>query len=199
MSLEALAIVLHHSKARGTAKLVALGIANHDGDGGSWPSMRTLAKYANVDARNARKAVAKLQALGEIRVTIQGGGTMDWDDELRPNRYDILLACPPQCDRTKHHRMPGESTTPPLWKTPRTKSSGGSESSGGPPDGSAPQTSPPLTPTHRGASPTGHARPRDLTPACSECTAPNLTTCAARQSRLASADRHSYTPVKGTS
>lgn len=104
MSVESMAIVLHHSKATGAAKLVLLGIANHDGDGGSWPSVATLAKYANVKPRNVQMALEKLVGLGEIRRHIQAGGDHRIEAHRRPNRYDVLLSCPPDCDRTRHHK-----------------------------------------------------------------------------------------------
>jgi hypothetical protein len=104
MSVEHLAVVLHHSRAKGTAKLVLLGIANHEGDGGSWPSHATLAKYANVDVSNVRKALRQLASWGEVRIHVQEGGDRDCPDELRPNRYEVLVTCPAWCDRTPNHR-----------------------------------------------------------------------------------------------
>lgn len=104
MSVEAIATVLHHSRATGTAKVVLIGIANHAGDGGSWPSIATLAKYAGVDERSAQRAVRKLEELGEIRVHAQSGGTRNTQDRYRPNRYDILVSCPSDCDRSMAHR-----------------------------------------------------------------------------------------------
>jgi biotin operon repressor len=104
VSIETMALVLHHSKATGTAKLVLLGIANHAGDGGAWPSRYTLAKYAGCSEDNVRKAVKRLKELGEIRVHVQGGGLAEDDDAFRPNRYDVLVACPGDCDRTPQHR-----------------------------------------------------------------------------------------------
>lgn len=196
MSIEAMAIALHHSRAKGTARLVLIGIANHDGDGGAWPTMRSLAKYAGCDKRQARRGVAKLVELGEVRVDLQAGGDADWADELRPNLYHFLLVCPAGCDRTKHHRMPGDGDTAPLWKNPRSSVTLGSAMTGGPPGPGVCQSHPTTTPTPGSASPTGHARPRDTTPACSECSAGNLTTCAARQANLKTEDRHTYTPIK---
>jgi len=105
MSVEAMAIVLHHSRAKGTAKVVLLGIANHDGDGGSWPSITTLAGYANVDERSAQRAVRQLEDLGEVSVRVQGGGDRSTRNDQRPNRYDVLVMCPEGCDRTKNHRV----------------------------------------------------------------------------------------------
>ena len=104
MSVETLAIVLHHSRATGTAKVILLGIANHDGDGGAWPSIDTLARYANCNHRNAKRHIKALVDLGELRRHIMAGGTRDTPDHLRPNRYDVLVACPPGCDRSPHHR-----------------------------------------------------------------------------------------------
>lgn len=107
MSVEHIAIVLHHSKAKGTAKLVLVGIANHDGDAGAFPSQETLAKYANVDVRNVRKAIETLVALGEVTVHERGGlRRMISSPRHQSNRYEILVECPPECDRSPNHRMP---------------------------------------------------------------------------------------------
>lgn len=104
MSIESLAIALHHSRAAGTAKLVLLGIANHDGDGGSWPSVATLARYANVDRRNVQRSLQKLVELREIAVEVQSGGVTHSKDHERPNLYHFTLTCPIDCDRSKNHR-----------------------------------------------------------------------------------------------
>lgn len=108
MSVESIAIALHHSKATGTAKLVLLGIANHDGDGGAWPTIDTLARYANCDRRNVQRALDRLETLGEVRRVYQAGGDHNIADHRRPNRYQILLQCPSSCDRTRHHRTSHE-------------------------------------------------------------------------------------------
>lgn len=112
MSIESLTLALHHSKATGTTKLVLLGIANHDGDGGAWPSVRTLAKYSAVTPRNVQKAIRDLELLGEIRVHRQAGGTPDMADFERPNRYEFLVRCPDGCDRSSQHRV--SEATPPV-------------------------------------------------------------------------------------
>ena len=105
MSVESLAIALHHSRAKSaTSKLVLLGIANHDGDGGSWPSVATLAHYARCSTRTVQRSVDELERLGEIRRIVQAGGTRHTSDHRRPNLYEWLLRCPPDCDRTAAHR-----------------------------------------------------------------------------------------------
>ena len=104
MSVEAIAVALHHSRAKGTTKLVLIGIANHAGDGGAWPAVVTLAKYAGCSERQVQRALRQLVSFGEIRVHVQAGGGSEYDDGRRPNRYDVIVACPPWCDRTTNHR-----------------------------------------------------------------------------------------------
>ena len=103
MSIESMAACLHHSKASGSDKLVLLGIANHDGDGGAWPSITTLAKYANISERSVQKCVDKLIELNEITRHINKGGNENTRGDRRPNRYEILVRCPQECDGTTRH------------------------------------------------------------------------------------------------
>lgn len=115
MSVEALAIALHHSRASGVAKLVLLGIANHHGDGGAWPSIATLARYANASERTVQRAITDLVELGEISVETQAGGTWTTKPQYRTNRFEMALGCPPDCDRTTAHRTiqePDPGVTP---------------------------------------------------------------------------------------
>lgn len=109
MSVEAITIALHHSTASGSAKLVLIGIANHVGDGGAWPSMRTLSKYANIDIRNVRKAVEELEDLGEVKRLDDSERDLVLPARIRdgekPNVFEFLLTCPPDCDRTMNHRV----------------------------------------------------------------------------------------------
>lgn len=186
-----MAIVLHHSRAKGTVKLIAVGIANHQGDGGSYPGMETLAKYGGVDVRNARKAVRKLEELGEVATIIQGGGDRDTPDEERTNRYEILVTCPPWCDRSPHHRDTRKLRTrqPGLWTNPRTSASPGprtrTPASPGPRTPASPEPS--LEPRDEtgSASTTGRARP------CADCGKDEFT-CQRLQQRWAVEDRHPY-------
>jgi hypothetical protein len=86
-----MAHVLNHSRAVGTAKVVLLGIANHDGDGGAWPSIDTLARYANVDPRSVKRAIRTLEELGEVVVHLNDGGTRSTRNDQRPNRYELTV------------------------------------------------------------------------------------------------------------
>lgn len=110
MSVESIAIALHHSRATGTAKLVLIGIANHDGDGGAWPSVDTLAKYAGVHRRNVQRALQKLEELHEINIVRNGGGDHSLADTHRPNLYRVTLSCPSTCDRSAQHRSSKKPT-----------------------------------------------------------------------------------------
>lgn len=180
MSVETLAAVLHHSRAKGTAKVVAIGIANHDGDGGAWPSIRTLAIYANVDRSTVKRAVRSLVVLGEVRVHLQAGGPRDMEDHDRPNRYEVLIDCPEGCDRTSNHkprkgwqrgkdgsyvRLDEEGDVP-LWINPGGTDAPGCTDAPTPRGTDAPRTVP-VTPSDKeGASTTGRGR---VTGWCDEC------------------------------
>lgn len=97
MSIEAMATVLHHSQMTGTAKLLLLGIANHEGDGGAFPSVATLAKYTGTSERRVQQLISELRASGELSVSPSAGpaGT---------NVYRVQVSCPDDCDRSSNHR-----------------------------------------------------------------------------------------------
>lgn len=128
MSVEHLTTVLHHSTATGAAKLVLLGIANHQGDGGAWPSIATLCKYAGLSgtpdaqARTMRRILRRLEDAGELHVTTNGGGLggKSWE---RPNLYRVLVECPTSCDGSTKHRtrrpVDNAKRTPGLQDPPR--------------------------------------------------------------------------------
>jgi Helix-turn-helix domain len=87
-----MSLVLNHSRAKGTDKVVLLGIANHDGDGGAWPSLATLARYANVDERTVRRSIASLVEAGELAVEYNAGGREGQTrGDRRPNLYRVLV------------------------------------------------------------------------------------------------------------
>ncbi len=90
-----MARVLNHSRASGTAKVVLIGIANHDGDGGAWPTIETLSRYANKGERAVQYALRELVNMGELQIIQQGGGTPEYPDSKRPNRYLITVPVQP--------------------------------------------------------------------------------------------------------
>lgn len=104
MSIEALSMVLNHSKAIGSQKVVLLGIANHlgpDATEGAWPSQKRLADYSNMSERGVQKCIDKLVASGELKVEVAAGHSRN---QYKPNRYWITIGCPPDCDRSMSHR-----------------------------------------------------------------------------------------------
>lgn len=109
MSVESIALVLHHSQAKGTDKLVLIGIANHDGDGGAWPTLETLGRYASCSRTRVKQAIRRLVELGEVSVEVQAGGNFDTRPDRRPNMYRVLVSCPVDCDRSSQHRNGGQT------------------------------------------------------------------------------------------
>lgn len=108
MSAEAVTVVLHHSRTEGSAKLVLWGIANHHSDAGAWPSIATLAKYANIKERRVQQIIRELAAIGEIAIEEQGGYGQH---QYKTNRYHILIQCPADCDGSLNHKTGVQSTT----------------------------------------------------------------------------------------
>jgi hypothetical protein len=121
MSIEAIAVCLHHSRAGKTDKLVLIGIANHEGDGGAWPSVGTLARYANCSERHVQRAISNLVELGEVEVVKQRGGNEGTRPDRRPNLYRVLVACPRSCDGTSQHRTRGDAGVAPNGVTETNK------------------------------------------------------------------------------
>ncbi len=89
MSVEMISLVLNKSRAEGRAKLVLIGIANHHGDNGAWPSIETLARYANASERSIKRDLAYLQELGELSVEINGS---EFGGQYKTNKYWITLS-----------------------------------------------------------------------------------------------------------
>jgi hypothetical protein len=114
VSIEAIAVCLHHSRASGTDKLVLLGIANHEGDGGAWPSVSTLARYANCTERSVQRSIGNLVSLGEVKVVAQAGGNEGTRPDRRPNLYRVMVRCPSSCDGTSRHKERGDVDVIPL-------------------------------------------------------------------------------------
>jgi hypothetical protein len=88
MSIEAVSLVLNNSRATGRAKLVLLGIANHLGDQGAWPSISTLARYANASERSVKRDIQELVQLGELKVELQNAPTTQ---QYKTNLYWITI------------------------------------------------------------------------------------------------------------
>lgn len=88
MSIEIMNLVLNHSKAKGRAKLVLMGIANHQGDHGAWPSIATLARYTNESERSVKRDIQELIKLGEL--TVQKNQS-PMGDQYKTNLYWVTI------------------------------------------------------------------------------------------------------------
>lgn len=91
MSIEMTAWALGVPGIPAAEKLVLIGIASHadrNGDN-AWPSIATLAGYANVSERQAKRLVKTLAERGVISIDVQGGGNARTRDDRRPNLYRI--------------------------------------------------------------------------------------------------------------
>lgn len=88
--------VLYHAEVTGNEKLVLLGIANHEGDGGAFPAVDTLARYANIDRRSTQRLLRKLEEKGLLRSDRRTGSS---------TLYRVLVECPDNCDRSTNHRL----------------------------------------------------------------------------------------------
>lgn len=148
-----MALALNHSAATGTAKVVLLGIASHEGELGAFPAVERLARYANVAPDNARKAIRKLEELGELETIRNGGLQLGKPEHTRTNMYRVTITCPEWCDRSSQHRDtrqaksgPSGSSAPRNRRTDASDAPGPSESSGEPQDNQLPNYDLPETP-----------------------------------------------------
>jgi hypothetical protein len=109
MSVESISAALNLSDDRltPTDRLLLVGIANHDGDGGAWPSMATLARYCGIEIRSVRKRLAFIEELGYVRREVGAGGTARTPDHSRPTLYHLNLRAPVPQD------TPGPTGPPP--------------------------------------------------------------------------------------
>ena len=72
-------------------KLLLIGIANHDGDGGAWPSIPTLSGYLCMSERATQRHLANLVLQGLVTVEHNAGGNDRTRADRRPNRYHLHL------------------------------------------------------------------------------------------------------------
>lgn len=97
MTYEDVQRVLYHSRAQGTAKVLLLGIADHVGVAGAWPSSVRLGFLANVkDDSHVRRLVRDLEALGELTILRRPG---------RSSQYVLTCPCPPECSEIRGHAL----------------------------------------------------------------------------------------------
>lgn len=110
MSIQEMGIVLNHSAALGTTKMVLLGIAWHTGKDrllGCYPSQQTLALYANCSTRQVRRCIDELVGMDELHVITNG--SFRRGSNAATNLYTIILDCPDYCDKSMNHTFLGDA------------------------------------------------------------------------------------------
>lgn len=119
MSIESVAWALNLTEPKLTAaqKLVLIGICNHDGDGGAWPSIATLCVYSGLDRRTVIRRIRDLEDLGLIVTEVQEGGVGNRPKHSRPNLYRVIhrdgTHATPFVHRDGTHATRGMAPTPP--------------------------------------------------------------------------------------
>lgn len=88
MSIQISNAVWQHSQSVGRARTVLLAIADHQGEIGAWPSLKTLAKMANASERSVQRDIQYLQDIGELRVEVQNAPTRN---QYKSNLYWVTL------------------------------------------------------------------------------------------------------------
>jgi hypothetical protein len=90
VSIKCVRAVLERSRARGTARLVLLVLAEHVGKNGepAWPAVETIAAEAKLSERQVQYRLRELQALGEIVDVTPAKGerrhkSRDWDVRVK--------------------------------------------------------------------------------------------------------------------
>lgn len=107
MSVHHTTWVWGHSKAKGSARLVLLALADWaNGNNETWYRMNFLARKCNIDVRNVRKHVSALVKLGELKRDWRAGMALGNNSNL------FTILCPKEDD--KH---PAAASPSPVKKT----------------------------------------------------------------------------------
>jgi hypothetical protein len=85
-----------------THRIILVGIANHDGDGGAWPARATLARYAGISERSVKRNLHQLADLGVLEIDRNAGGTATTRPDRRPNLYRIIFPVRGDADVPSH-------------------------------------------------------------------------------------------------
>lgn len=80
--------VWRESRSTGRARLVLLAIADHQGEIGAWPSIKTLARMVNASERSVQRDITELQELGELEVHVQEAPSRG---QYKSNLYWVIL------------------------------------------------------------------------------------------------------------
>jgi predicted transcriptional regulator len=93
MGIQVMNAVWRNSKASGRQKLVLLAIADHQGELGAWPSIKTISTMANASERSVQRDIQQLVELGELIVETRSAPTQG---QYKANRYWVSLKDSPE-------------------------------------------------------------------------------------------------------
>jgi len=93
MGIQVMNAVWRNSKATGRQKLVLLAIADHQGELGAWPSIKTLSTMTNASERSVQRDIQQLVELGELLVESRSAPTQG---QYKANRYWVTLKDSPE-------------------------------------------------------------------------------------------------------
>ncbi len=91
MSIESVAKALRVTGLSPSQKLVLIGLANHDGDGGCWPGIVTLCEYTDLRERQVQYILRQLASKGLVEIVRNAGGNAGMRADRRPNLYVLHL------------------------------------------------------------------------------------------------------------
>lgn len=115
MSIKVQSYVWEHSKAKGSALLLLLAIADHSHDDGkgAYPGLERLANKCRQTVRNTQILIRKLEEMGELGVSYGTGphGTNEYTIPMGGEKFSPLKTSAPGGEKQVHQISPEPSLT----------------------------------------------------------------------------------------
>jgi hypothetical protein len=109
-----MAWVWKHAPIKGTDLLILLAIADHASEdgGNAYPSIKTISVKARVSQERVRQGLRRLEEKGLLLTASKQGGTDNWRNDRRPNRYTVIMNDPNFPSLESITTATSEATTP---------------------------------------------------------------------------------------
>jgi hypothetical protein len=115
VSIKVQSYVWEHSKAKGSALLLLLAIADHahDDGKGAYPGLERLANKCRQTVRNTQILIRKLEEIGELGVSYGTGphGTNEYTIPMGGENFSPLKTSAPEGEKQVHQISPEPSLT----------------------------------------------------------------------------------------
>jgi hypothetical protein len=115
VSIKVQSYVWEHSKAKGSALLLLLAIADqaHDDGKGAYPGLERLANKCRQTVRNTQILIRKLEEIGELGVSYGTGphGTNEYTIPMGGEKFSPLKTSAPEGEKQVHQISPEPSLT----------------------------------------------------------------------------------------